>query len=350
MLKPALILGSGFHRYVFGETDHHARKTLFDWHTLVDAVALGLKVAVPSKALSPVQRWETLITRASAEGYTTPTSHVVKSGEHQPCLIEKNARRIVVATLAQAATDYPVSSRTRLPLRDSWGAVISLNFDDAWLMNAGNPAAKRPSAHQLTRQVVAFSGKELHRLTLNKLMVGVDSGAYRRLWFPNGACFAPETIRMGLHDYGAAAFAIKAAFSRLKQWENNYGISGKHQEGQRVQVCAALRYASEGAPTLDPFIEDSMMPLSWVADFLYRPLVFAGVGLSDQESGMWWLLAQRARNFSRKQITNRVYVLVKADDRPNFWNSRPFGITPVVCSCWDEGWAEIVDLVDGAEW
>ena len=80
-------------------------------------------------------------------------------------------------------------------------------------------------------------------------------------------------------------------------------------------------------------------PLTWVADFIYRPLFFAGVGLSQDELGMWWLLNQRQRNFARLSHDHvpPVYVLVHASDpRMSFWQSRPFGIEPVVCEHWDE--------------
>lgn len=55
---------------------------------------------------------------------------------------------------------------------------------------------------------------------------------------------------------------------------------------------------------------------------MFRALVFLGVGLSEQETGLWWLLAQRARNMFRLSSTERTpaFVLVHADDaRRNCW-------------------------------
>jgi hypothetical protein len=34
-------------------------------------------------------------------------------------------------------------------------------------------------------------------------------------------------------------------------------------------------------------------------------------------------------------------------DRPEFWRSKPFGIEPIVCKNWDEGWERLL-LMSGA--
>ena len=38
-LKPALIIGSGFHSHVLGDTKNSNVRPLFDWHYLVEQVA-----------------------------------------------------------------------------------------------------------------------------------------------------------------------------------------------------------------------------------------------------------------------------------------------------------------------
>ena len=86
------------------------------------------------------------------------------------------------------------------------------------------------------------------------------------------------------------------------------------------------------------------MPLTWVTEMLYRPVCFAGVGLSDAEFGLWWLMVQRARNLARVSPAHRppVAILVKDDDaRLNFWRTQPCGIKPLICATWDEGWEAV---------
>lgn len=64
-LKPTLILGSGFHRHVFGDTENSVFRHLYDWHYLVSAVPARIQVAIPDKVVAPVQRWDTLVLRAA---------------------------------------------------------------------------------------------------------------------------------------------------------------------------------------------------------------------------------------------------------------------------------------------
>lgn len=332
-LKPALILGSGFHRHVLGDSTNSSRRSLYDWHYLVDQVASKMQVAAPEQIMSPVQRWETLLLRASKEGYRDHLGQWRKPAEQQAHFIEKEARRIVAAVLNEASQNYPQSLRARIPSLDCWGAVISLNFDMAW--GAGVERLQHSSGADISDKI---NQREQRRLMTRVLIPGVDGGAHRSIWFPNGCVFAPETIRMGLHDYGTAPHAIQIAFAQIKRWERDSDVTGKSPEVQ-LNICStALRHASEGVGDLSEFLGEKTMPLTWVADFLYRPLIFAGVGMSDQEAGLWWLLAQRARNLARTGAASNAFILVSANDRPAFWRTRLLGLQPIVCSNWDEGW------------
>jgi len=335
-LKPALIFGSGFHHHVFGDVDRLTIRPLYNWHALVDEVAVQMGVAVPVKLHTPVQRWESLITCAVKEGYKGHKGKDVKSLESAANVVEKKARKVVASILQEASKNYPHSTRSAFPKLDQWGSIISLNFDAAWLSES-DMIDVGPADEPLGIQ----KGQELKRLTFSKRIEGVDGGACRRIWFPNGNCFMPDTIRMGLHDYGSAPHAIKQAFSLLKQWESQVGINMKMSDVQHSEALSALRKASEGVNNFSGSFGEPPFPLTWVADFLYRPLIFAGVGLSDQDSGLWWLLAQRARNLARINEHQKTHILVHATDRSEFWQSRPFGIEPIVCSNWDEGWEKL---------
>lgn len=91
----------------------------------------------------------------------------------------------------------------------------------------------------------------------------------------------------------------------------------------------------DGAPT--------HLPLTWVTEMLYRPVCFAGVGLSEAEVGLSWLMVQRARNLANVPPAQRprACILLDANDqRLPFWRTHPCGIEPIVCSDWNEGWAQ----------
>ncbi|WP_200247821.1 hypothetical protein [Lamprobacter modestohalophilus] len=155
-----------------------------------------------------------------------------------------------------------------------------------------------------------------------------------------------------MHDDGSAPASIRSTFNRLKAWERRSldAIDPRSPVGFSA-IVAALRAASEQVPNLSAWLGKPPMPLTWIAEFLYRPLYFAGVGLSDQESGLWWLLAQRARNHARvgEAANALVCILLGRDNRPAFWRTRAFGIEPVLCDDWDAGWARLLELSDRSD-
>lgn len=350
-LRPALVLGSGFHRHVFGDGGPSSVRPLYDWHQLASDVSSAMQVAEPSKTMSPVQRWETLLLRAAREGFRDLKGHWHAPTTSPAHVIEAMARRHVVGVINKASENYPLSARGRIPLLPQWGAVISLNFDVAWLGAAGQRACRARDGTAVAQSLAAhITSRERQRLC-ERIDVddssedGFSTGAQRqRVWFPNGKVNEPKSIRMGLHDYGAAPFAIQNAFALLKQWERtNLGTdAGAGPDENFAAIAQALEHPGhQGADK--PDTSPMPLPLTWVADFLYRPLYFAGVGLSDQESGLWWLLAQRARNLAKVGQAAKAYILVDAaSDRMKFWQSRPFGVEAIACGDWDEGWEKVV--------
>jgi len=206
-LKPAFVLGSGFHRHVLGDGHHVTSRPLYDWHYLLTQVAHSLQVAVPSEVLTPIQRWDTIILRAVTEGYKDHKGQWINRLNEQANVAEIEARRAVANIINGASNDYPQSTRAQIPLMDCWGSVISLNFDVAWLPKAF--VTNRLESKIKWQGSSKLIQREYRRLTISHLSNGVDSGLYRRVWFPNGSYFAPETIRMGLNDYGSAAHSIQ---------------------------------------------------------------------------------------------------------------------------------------------
>lgn len=349
-LRPALVLGSGFHRHVFGDGGPSSVRPLYDWHQLVSDVSSAMQVAEPSKTMSPVQRWETLLLRAAREGFRDFKGHWHAPTTTPAYAIEAMARRHVAGVINKASENYPLSPRTRIPLLPQWGAVISLNFDMAWLGAAGQRACHAQDGTAVGQSLAAhITSRERKRLcdridVVNCSDDSPNTDVQQRVWFPNGNVNDPKSIRMGLHDYGAAPFAIQSAFALLKQWERtSLGTdAGAGPDENFAAIAQALEqpaHAGADKPDTSPL----PLPLTWVADFLYRPLYFAGVGLSDQESGLWWLLAQRARNMLKVEQAAKAYILVDAaSDRMDYWRSRPFGVEAIACGDWDEGWERVV--------
>ncbi len=91
-------------------------------------------------------------------------------------------------------------------------------------------------------------------------------------------------------------------------------------------------------------------PVTWVAEFLYRPVFIGGLGLSQDESGLWWLITQRARNLALIDPVNRppIYILKNVKDADiDFWRHKPMGVIPIECHDWNEGWDKMLEMASG---
>lgn len=340
-LRPALVIGSGFHRHVLGNgSPDLSQGPLSDWSALVRAVAERMHVKLPCKHLSPTQQWEQMLLSAAANGYHGITKPRRK-GEGKVSEIEASARRHLKWVIEAGSVEYPRSDKAGIATDPRWGSVISLNFDTAPYQVGLDAKRLRSVTNRWSSS--SLPSKENERLSSS--LVGID-GNHPRVWFPNGSILNHATIRMGLHDYGLAPFGIRKAFEALKQWERSL-LNGKNARTDEAftKISARLTKASE-----DPrysYKSKSDLPLTWVAEFLYRPLVIAGCGLSSDETGLWWLLVQRARNRIRLgNNASSTRILIRRapeEDRKELWEARPFGIEPIICQDWDEGWAQILE-------
>ena len=245
--------------------------------------------------------------------------------------MEDYAKKAVARVLERQAENYPrLSGRARLPFDEHLGAVISLNFDHCWI-EQNHPCVGLGKASE---KQDALTKAEYERLTG---YVETKNPRFVRSWFPNGHVKNTSAIRMGLSDYGAQPHAIKHAFSSIKAGEPKPSKTGALTDWSDYFEHLVHQFSQ-------PIDQQDDQLRNWVAHFLYRPLYFAGVGLSEHETGLWWLLAQRARNFARipKQDRPETVVLVNAKDpRCAFWAMRPFGVEALVCDDWDQGWERL---------
>ncbi len=62
-----------------------------------------------------------------------------------------------------------------------------------------------------------------------------------------------------------------------------------------------------------------------------------------------WLMIQRARNFAgiSPELRPPAVFLLKHDDAQlDFWQGKPAGITPLICTNWDDGWEQILEWAE----
>jgi hypothetical protein len=334
-MKPCLIIGSGFHSWVLG----NHKTALSSWDTLIDEASKVLQVSRPSQTLPPVLRWERLLEISADNGYrqASASGNWIPAKTIQSHDIEADAKLAVKVVLDRHHENYPFqSTKAQFILDEIFGTVISLNFDNCWT----NPRNFTYGSMFDTVNTLDLTDVELKRL---HCFVKSNAHPMTKVWFPNGSVNDASTIRMGLYDYGSQPYALKTAFNLVKSYERENlkidDINGWRDYEKRFEEFS-LNHSELGKET------DSRIN-HWVAHFLYRPIYLAGVGLSTHESGLWWLLSQRARNHSRLPYGERpkTIILVHADsyDR-KFWANRPFGVETLVCDNWEFGWEELLDL------
>lgn len=337
-LKPCLVLGTGFHHWVLGDTKGY--EPLVSWEALLRETASNMKIPWPDTTGNRLSmQWENLILLAAQNGYfnTRHNKWVSTENAQRAYRIEAEIKCEAARVLREVQTKYPCQSKpASFPKSEFWGAVVSLNFDTAWF-NKEDVNWKNLHKNGYTRSVDTSPVREHIRLN-NSFNLATATQKAVRVWFPNGCTTHHESLRLGLRDFGLQVSAIKNAFDQVKKFENIYRTSFNNNWANYFEV---LRPLMDDVSILHPHIELSPLPLTWVTEMLYRPVLFAGVGLCQEELGLWWLMCQRARNLARipESQQSKAAILVRRDnpDLP-FWQSKPFGIEPLVCSNWDEGW------------
>lgn len=350
--KPCLVLGTGFHRWVLGENCNKSFNPLISLERLLNECGNRMGVALPKMHNQPTLLWETLLVRALQDGFRDSNGGIksfVKSKKTGPSIaayrVEAHARRICSNILAEAQNFYPhYSARASLPRTGDWGSVISLNFDTAWLSEGDWAAADITKRIGLTQDMVRSTDR--CRISKWRQVASTEMNSSFRLWFPNGCIASPESLRMGFRDFGMQVSGILNAFNLLMKTERSNGVKDESLvfEMWAHRIRDEFESNSAGASKIN-----GILPITWVTDFIYRPLFIAGVGLSSSESGLWWLLVQRARLQAKIPSENRppVRLLIRADDpRLEFWRSRPCNIEPIVCSTWDEGSERMQRMVE----
>lgn len=331
-LKPCLVLGTGFHNYVLGDSLGRYAKPLICWNELILAAAKELGVALNDTKHNLPLHWERLLSCGFENEKTARSQSVAKAKDHV-ARFEKQAQMAAALVLRDLQAKYPASSRkARFPEGKHWGAVVSLNYDSHWL-----DAQAKWAVHKGNDQIACvmdFPISENEQKRLNRHMMVCKHGANKRIWFPNGHVSLAESMRLGLRDYGFQSVAISHAFNAIKEFER--------KAGSYSQYLPFVSRVLQGEATLDSFTEaPNPVPLNWVTEMLYRPVFFAGAGMSDAETGLWWLMVQRARNLAKVPARERpgAFILLRDDNkRMDFWKTRPCDIEPIICSSWEQGW------------
>lgn len=266
------MIGSGLHKHVL----KNQRCPLSNWETLLRATAerAGVMFGAWQITSLPVL-WEHMVLEGVQHGLRGLNGERIKRSL-QPNQVETQLRRWVVKVLSECAeihraefSRHPIVGALSNSMRGREVHIIDLNFDDLPL-TALKTERKEPTGRALPKR--GYPGR---KADLDSLFAHWRVRQFSRscIWKPHGCVRKPESLRLGLRDYGLQSSVYAWAFDEYKK-------------------------ASRGNP--DAKQGQGVMD-NWIAKMMELECRIIGVGLSAEEWGLQWLFMQRARNLARKK-------------------------------------------------
>ena len=313
MAKRLLVIGSGFHRHVL----KGSCSPLCSWSDLLINIANYAKIFLPTHLLNhPTSAWEYL---------------VLKYVENKPSLsaanaelaLKKIAAHIIAfeeKTQAKHYSKSPLSNNLYRILIDEGIHLVNFNFDRlSYIKKATIEKLRNNKLIKNKKNEFGEARKSdlvlLHRrIKLGFLDYGINSDSV--IWHPHGCVDMPDTIRMGLRDYGMMPSYYIKAFNYFKAWQrkvldressNRNPITAR----DHIRLIKQLEIMDSNSSKLSFEPADN-----WVTRFMLLPVSLIGIGLSVDEFGLRWLLVQRARNLARIRSSASKVVLYGIQDVP----------------------------------
>ena len=297
------MIGSGLHKHVL----KNQRCPLSDWETLLRATAgrAGLKFGPCGTSSLPLL-WEQLVLEGVRSGLRGVSGRRVKRSR-QAHEVEFHLRRLVVDVLEDCAAihrDVFANHETVVALsafvRHQHVHIIDFNFDNLLLAALSTELQPRRGRISVSR---GFPGRDgdLHNLITHWPVSEVESSA---VWKPHGCVSAPESLRLGVRDYGLQPAAYEWAFNEYKA-----ASDGRPRRMRRNRVCD-----------------------TWIAKMMVSECRIIGLGLSAQEWGLQWLFLQRARNRARHRTRPPAVALASTS-----WPSA-LDVETHLLRSWDDAW------------
>lgn len=316
MLPPVAILGTGFLRQIISTNDPTV-STAFDhlisWPCLLKAVAREKDLlAVFDAGLAkdfPTLQWDELVRAHVTSCNTSGAAHKMESA----------LKKAVAEVLTNATADvkpYVDQAKLQAFLAAAGRHIVSLNFDT--LVMGDGPA-----------------GQTIY----DKNQRGVQHAKHgeKTFWFPHGCINEPDSICLGLRDYGFLPNEWSKLFGGFKGFERA-DLANKKQP----LTPEESEFVKNKLRNDEPEPQHQLL-----GQLMLAPLIFFGAGMSKSEWGLWWVLNQRARNLARIPLRDRpptVIVLSSHEvERLPFWCTRPASLMPIFVNNWDKGWSILLE-------
>jgi hypothetical protein len=280
-----IVVGTGLHRQVLGHED----SPLSSWSKLLTSISEDYKTSIKGAITKdPVMLWEKMVLEIS----NRPRNQNLRMQAFNAELMLKREVCDLLKCHSCKSSNIEIFKRNIIcdMMFKRATHLLSLNFD------------KLIYNHVKTKKISVNNGGVIQDAK-NKGIRNKDAKLlYDRtkclkndqesiVWHPHGHVDRPESLVMGMRDYGFLPPSYFYAFKQFKKWErktsgDSHGLE-KYQK--LLQALASFDEKTESSGITDPADH-------WVTRFMLYPLTFVGVGLSQVEIGMRWLLVQRARN------------------------------------------------------
>ena len=292
--KRLIVVGTGFHRQILGDTI----SPLSSWSQLLKEVMenFGKREAcrisdIISTVNDPVIQWEQIIcnTNQNSKRFNIQegASEAEKKLKQSVCTI-LNGICLEIKKLGIYNNNFLANKISNSSIH-----LLSLNFESLAYSHL-NPRKK---------VIKYFDKKNINKLANEAMRKNEAKLLYDRficknhdspsiVWHPHGHVGRVDSLILGMRDYGFLPPSYFYAFNQFKKWENKIAanLQGAEKYQKLIEELKLFDDRSDGSGITDPAD-------NWVTRFMLYPLTFIGVGLSQVEIGMRWLLVQRARNF-----------------------------------------------------
>jgi hypothetical protein len=235
------------------------------WAELLQDVerSAGLEVDLPTDLVgNTTLAWEAMVLKASA------------ASRKSPSYAEKRLLRAMACELDRV---YAPEGKTR----DFAAGFLALGFSD--LISFNFDRALHVEAPSWQRVKPRFSTTKTHARVLDT-----------RVWYPHGCVSHPDSIHLGMREYGGFIAELESARKQYKLEESALA--------KKLDSLDAIWAAQRAHPK------------SWLTVAMNAPLVFVGFGLGREEWPLWWFLNQRARNHARARIERPVFAFLQTDE------------------------------------
>jgi hypothetical protein len=283
-----IVVGTGFHRQVLGRDD----SPLSSWSKLLECVSKNYKKdSKYALGNDPVMLWEDMVLEIANRHKNDKTPIQAFKAE----LMLKTEVCDLLKRHSSKSSNIKIFKRNIIcdNFFNRSTHLLSLNFDKLLCNNVKTKNISLKNCGVIQEAKSKGIRKKDAKLLYDRTKCLKDDQE-STVWHPHGHIDCPESLVMGMRDYGFLPLSYFYAFNLFKAWENE--VAGNLQGAEKYEklIQVLIDYDKQPGDQGNMHAADN-----WVTRFMLYPISFIGVGLSQVEIGMRWLLVQRARNFRK---------------------------------------------------